>query len=80
MAKIELNYTDEELTTLLNGLNNAYIALSEVYAAGRLGCQVPRVLEPIFETRSFDEMMEETQLRQDAVKQLYYFLLSYEQK
>ena len=78
--EIKLNYTQEELSTLLDGLNNACIALGEVYAAGRLGCWVPSKFRPLFETRTFDEMMEETRLREDAVKQLYDFLLSYEQK
>ena len=78
--EIKLNYTQEELSTLLDGLNNACIALGEVYAAGRLGCQVPSKFRPLFETRTFDEIMEETRLREDAVKQLYDFLLSYEQK
>ncbi len=78
--EIKLNYTQEELSTLLDGLNNACIALGDVYAAGRLGCQIPNKFRPLFETRTFDEMMEETRLREDAVKQLYDFLLSYEQK
>ena len=78
MAKIELNYTDEELTTLLNGLNNAYIALKDVYAAGLLGCQVPKVFRPLFEEKTFDQIEELTQLRLGAIEQLYEFLLAYE--
>ena len=78
--EIKLNYTQEELSTLLDGLNNACIALRDVYAAGRLGCQVPSKFKPFFETKTFDEIEEETHLREDAVKQLYDFLLSYEQK
>ena len=78
--EIKLNYTQEELSTLLDGLNNACIALGDVYAAGRLGCQVPSKFIPFFETRTFDEIMKETRLREDAVKRLYDFLLSYEQK
>lgn len=78
--EIKLNYTQEELSTLLDGLNNACIALGEVYAAGRLGCQVPSKFTPFFESKTFDEIEEETHLREAAVKQLYDFLLSYEQK
>lgn len=78
--EIKLNYTQEELSALLDGLNNACVALGEVYAAGRLGCQVPSKFRPFFETKTVDEIIEETHLREDAVKQLYDFLLSYEQE
>lgn len=78
--EIKLNYTPEELSTLLDGLNNACVALADVYAAGRLDCQVPSKFIPFFETRTFDEIVKETRLREAAVKQLYDFLLSYEQK
>lgn len=78
--EIKLNYTPEELSTLLDGLNNACVALGDVYAAGRLGCQIPSKFIPFFEERTDDEIMKETRLREDAVKQLYNFLLSYEQK
>jgi len=78
--EIKLNYTPEELSTLLDGLNNACVALGDVYAAGRLGCQIPSKFIPFFEERTDDEITKETHLREDAVKQLYNFLLSYEQK
>jgi len=41
---IELHYTDKELTTLLDGLNNAILAIENVYNELRFGCEVPENL------------------------------------
>lgn len=78
--EIKLNYTQEELSTLLDGLNNAYVALGNVYSAACLGCDIPNSFIPIFEHRSLEEIEEVTKLRYGAVRQLYNFLLSYEEK
>ena len=78
--EIKLCYTPEELSILLDGLNNAYIALKDIYTAGKLGCQVPNKFRPFFETRTDSEIMRDTCSREKAIKQLYDFLLSYEQK
>lgn len=78
--EIKLNYTQEELSTLLDGLNNACMALANVYSAAYLGCDIPGSFIPMFEHRSPEEIEEVTKLRYGAVRQLYNFLLSYEEK
>lgn len=78
--EIKLNYTQEELSILLDGLNNACVALADVYSAAYLGCDIPGSFIPMFEHRSIEEIEEVTKLRYGAVRQLYNFLLSYEEK
>lgn len=78
--EIKLNYTQEELSTLLDGLNNACMALANVYSAAYLGCDIPGSFIPMFEHRSLEEIEEVTKLRYGAVRQLYNFLLAYEEK
>lgn len=78
--EIKLNYTQEELSTLLDGLNNGYIALSDAFIAAMLGCDYPVKLRPLLEDKAPEEVREIAHLRLGALKQLYDFLLSYEQK
>lgn len=78
--EIKLNYTKEELSTLLDGLNNACMALANVYSAAYLGCDIPGSFIPMFEHRSLEEIEEVTKLRYGAVRQLYQFLLAHEEK
>ena len=74
---IELHYTDEELTTLLNGLNNAILAIENVYNALRFGCEVPENLRQLT-LWSYDEIYKYTAFRLAALKDLYQYLLTYE--
>ena len=72
--KIELNYTYNELTNLLDGLNNALISLKRNYNAILLGTEdeVPNQLVEL-------DLNKETMLyRYNAVKELYDYLLEYE--
>ena len=75
--KIELNYTQEELSTLLDGLNNAIIAVKHVYNSLKLGCEVPREFDA-FEKYSFDELDNLVYYSLSALKDLYQYLLRFE--
>ena len=72
--EIKLNYTQEELSTLLDGLNNALISLDQNYNAIRLGAEdvVPNKIRKL----NLDE--ETMQYRFAFVKGLYDYLLTYE--
>ena len=72
--KIELNYTYDELTTLLDGLNNALISLKRNYNALLFGTEngVPNQLLKL-------NLNKETMVyRYNAIKDLYDHLLTYE--
>lgn len=75
--QIKLNYTYDELTTLLDGLNNAILAVQEIYGALQLGCAVPKVFSE-FEKKSFEEINELVTIRKGALLDLYQHLLQYE--
>lgn len=72
--EIKLNYTQEELSTLLDGLNNALISLNRDYGAIKLGIDdgVPSKLRKL--TINEDTM----KYRLNAIKDLYDYLLTYE--
>ena len=72
--EIKLNYTPEELSTLLDGLNNALISLDRNYYAIRLGVDdsIPSKLREL--TINEDTM----KYRLNAIKELYDYLLTYE--
>ena len=72
--KIELNYTYDELITLLDGLNNALISLKRNYNALLLGTE-SGVPNQLVELNLNKEMMI---YRYNAVKELYDHLLTYE--
>lgn len=76
--EIKLNYTKEELTNLIDGLNNAIIAVGDVYAAAILGCETPSKFDPLFNNKTMDEITELADKRINGLKQLYYLLESYE--
>ena len=77
--KIELEYTPEELTQTINGLNNAIIALRDIYNAARWGCELPEKWERFFKDKPFKEIDAIVDIRSKALKDLYDKLLSYEQ-
>lgn len=72
--EIKLNYTPEELSVLLEGLNNALISLDQNYNAVRLGLEdiVPYKIRQL----NLDE--QTMQFRLAFVKELYDYLLTYE--
>jgi hypothetical protein len=72
--EIKLNYTPEELSALLDGLNNALISLDRNYNAIKLGVDdaVPSKLRKL--TINEDTM----KYRLNAIKELYDYLLTYE--
>lgn len=72
--EIKLNYTPEELSVLLDGLNNALISLDQNYNAIRLGTEnvVPD------EIRKLNLNEETMRFRFAFVKGLYDYLLTYE--
>ena len=72
--EIKLNYTPEELSTLLDGLNNALISLDQNYNAIRLGTE--NVVPDEIRKLSLDE--ETMRFRFAFVKGLYDYLLTYE--
>ena len=72
--EIKLNYTQEELSILLDGLNNALISLDQNYNAIRLGAE--NVVPDKISKLNLDE--ETMQFRFAFVKELYDYLLTYE--
>lgn len=71
--EIKLNYTSEELSILLGGLNNALFSLHQNYNAIRLGTEnvVP---DKIKRLNLNEEIMQH---RLASVKELYDYLLTY---
>lgn len=79
MVKIRLNCTDKELTDLAAGLNNAIIAVKEVYDKAYLGVEVPQNFKSLFDNKS---LVEIDQIRADRLKMLdtlYLYLLELEE-
>ena len=76
--KIKLDYSKEELSILLDGLNNAIIALQDVYGSAQFGCEVPKKFEKLFEDKSFEEIDKMRKDRISCLKHLYEYLLLYE--
>lgn len=72
--KIELNYTYDELITLLDGLNNAIISLKRNYTALLLGVE-NGVPEQLLELKL---PQEDYIQRFNAVRELYEHLETYE--
>ena len=72
--EIKLNYTPEELSVLLDGLNNALISLDQNYNAIRLGAE--NVVPDKIRKLNLDE--ETMRFRFAFVKGLYDYLLTYE--
>jgi hypothetical protein len=72
--KIELNYTYDELMTLLDGLNNAIISLKRNYTALSLGVE-NGVPEQLLELKL---PQEDYIQRFNAVRELYEHLETYE--
>ena len=75
--EIKLNYTDKELTILLDGLNNAILTVQDIYSALQLGCQIPKIFSD-FEQKSFEEIDDLVYNRIHALHNLYQTLLRYE--
>lgn len=74
--EIKLNYTPEELSVLLDGLNNALISLKRNYSALILGIEdgVPVDLIPLAKDIDINKL----QNREKILIDLYNFLLQYE--
>ena len=72
--EIKLNYTPEELSTLLDGLNNALFSLDQNYNAICLGLEdvVPERIRKL----NLDE--QAMHFRLASIKGLYNYLLTYE--
>lgn len=75
--EIKLYYSEEELSSIIDGLNNAIIAICNVYDAGKLGVDVPKQFSPLFNGRDFDEIDQIVSKRQEALFKLYRDLISY---
>ena len=76
--EIKLNYTKDELSLLLDGLNNAIIALQSVYKSAQFGCDISSQFIPLFENKSFEEIDDIAESRLKAVNDLYILLLEQE--
>ena len=72
--EIKLNYTPEELSILLDGLNNALFSLDQNYNAIRFGTE--NVVPDEISKLNLDE--ETMRFRFAFVKGLYDYLLTYE--
>ena len=79
MAEIKLHYTPEELSVLLDVLNHSYIALRKVYGAARFGCDIPPEFEAKFNSLRFEEIDEYIQPRLRSLRELYEYLLTFEE-
>lgn len=79
MAEIKLHYTPEELRVLLDALNHSCIALGKIYYAARLGCDIPADFEAKFGLMSFDEINEYTRQNMSSLRELYEYLLTFEE-
>lgn len=79
--KIELKYTQEELKDLLDGLNNAFIALERDYNAILFGCSdgIPKAFAPFCDL-SYEELDTLRGVRLSTLSNLYKTLLKYEGK
>ena len=78
--KIELELTQEELKNLINGLNNACIAVDQVYRAAAWGCHYPARFSALFKNKTFEEVEEITKPRMEALVKLYSILIEKEEK
>lgn len=76
--KIILEYSEQELSTLLDGLNNAIIAVKKIYRAAQLGCEIPQAFAALFDGKSFEEIDSVTEQRLQSLYYLYQTLLHYE--
>ncbi len=76
--KIMLEYSEQELSTLLDGLNNAIIAVKKIYLAAQLGCEIPQAFAALFNGKSFEEIDSVTEKRLSSLYNLYQVLLHYE--
>jgi len=79
MAEITLHYTPEELKVLLDALNHGCVALGKVYAGARLGCEIPAEFEAKFKSMTFEEINEYTRFRFNSLRELYEYLLTFEE-
>ena len=79
MAEITLHYTPEELKILLDALNHGCIALRKIYASACLGCEIPAEFEATFKSMTFEEIDEYTHLRFNGLRELYEYLLTFEE-
>ncbi len=77
--EIKLNYTQDELHILLDALNHARVALGSIYASARLGCDLPFTFEEKFKKMSFNEIDEYTKVRSNSLRELYEYLLTFEE-
>ena len=79
---IKLQYTQQQLSTILDALNNAIISLQDVYSMAVLGfdSSLPKKLRAMFTSKSFEEIETTTSARMDAIGTLYKDLLSFEEK
>jgi len=75
--KIELEYTPEELKTLLDGLNNSLIAVNKIYLALLLGVDVPAEFT-LMSNMDYSFLKQELPKREKALKKLYFTLIKYE--
>ena len=78
--EIKLKYTKDELSLLLDGLNNAIIALQSTYRSAQLGCDIPSQFIPLFENKSYEEIDNIVESRLSAINRLYTILLEQEEK
>ena len=76
--KIILEYSEQELSTLLDGLNNAIIAVKKIYLGTQLGCEIPQAFAALFNGKSFEEIDSVTEKRLSSLYNLYQVLLHYE--
>ena len=76
--EIKLDYTPDELSTLLDALNHGCIALGKIYSGAKLGCELPKEFENKFKSMSFEEIDDYVEPRIKSLRMLYDYLLTFE--
>lgn len=75
MNKQKIIIETNDVSTLINGLNNAIIAYNEVVNSIYLGCEIPLKLHPL-KNIPFEKLRE----RQHSLKDVYMQLIEIEKK
>lgn len=75
MDKQKITIEIDDVSTLIDGLNNAIIAYNEVVGSIMLCCEVPLILSPLKQI-PFEKLRE----RQQCLNDLYKQLIKIEQK
>lgn len=69
--KIEYEIPDEEFPVFLAALNNEFLSLQSTYFAMTLGCDVPKVFEPMQKKYNYDQLSTLSEERLNSFLKFY---------